>query len=30
MSDIESGDEGLSLMPADVPNIHPGMFVSGW
>lgn len=30
MSEISSDDEGLSVVPGDIPNVQPGMFVSGW
>lgn len=32
MSDIESDEErdGFSFKPGEIPNIKPGMFVSGW
>jgi hypothetical protein len=32
MSDISSAEEedGMQFKPGDIPNIKPGMFVSGW
>ncbi|CRL01374.1 CLUMA_CG014310, isoform A [Clunio marinus] len=30
MSDISSDEEGINFRPGEIPNIKPGMFVSGW
>lgn len=30
MGDISSDEERMQIQPGDIPNIKPGMFVSGW